>query len=393
MGITIDFIDELIYITSPQTDVTCQELVDSIRDREDDWEGLQYPKIADASGKQSLGEGVLVGITLELLDDWQVKFWDGNYIAKVSGGNLVGGPSGDPVAYSPGVQVLLIQSAASTIIDLGSVAGLTEEESTYLYSIPTLQDIESSSILAKQAELIRALGLIHENHYIDQTSYDTYQGQPLLTSARIRLYRDKASVGTDANVLASYDIASTWQNNEMQTYRVEGGPITTTTTTSTTAPPHWWYDATNLIINHGGINSGTLEDTYVDNGTVLELDEETGADAYDYLLEFEDVPTKNVALLINGYYEGNVAHNKKTSAFNFTSYIFVACTADADDMPHRTSEDDYQFNLPSPRSQYISDDGDVIYKLQHTSIGTPGHHLHIDRARLTIIAATTTTTT
>jgi len=393
MAIDINFVDELIYITSPQTDVLCQELVDAIRDREDDWEGIQYPKIADATGKQSLGEGVQVGITIELLEDWQVKFWAGNYIAKISGGNLVGGPGGDPVAYSAGVQVLLIQSAASTIVNTGGGSGLTSLESTQLFSIPTLQQIEASSILAKQAELIRALGLIHENHYIDQTVYDTYQGQPLLTSARIRLYGVKASVGTDANVIASYGITSTWQNNEMQTYRVEGGAITTTTTTSTTAPPTWWYDPKNLIINHGSINSGLLSDILIDNGVVLELNEVTGADAFDYLLEFEDVPTKNVSLYINGYYEGNVAHNKKARAFNFTTYTFTACTGNADDLPHRTSEDDYQFDLPTPRSQYLSDDGDVIYKLQHTSIGTPGHHLYIDRARLTTIAATTTTTT
>jgi hypothetical protein len=50
------------------------------------------------------------------LGSWQLKFPDGNYIARVAGGNLIGGPSGDPIAYSAGVQALLIQSANATVV-------------------------------------------------------------------------------------------------------------------------------------------------------------------------------------------------------------------------------------------------------------------------------------
>lgn len=393
MAINVDYQDELIYVTSPQTDVLVQDLVDAIRDAEYTEEGICYPKIADASGKQSLGEGVQVGITLELLDNWQVKFWDGNYIAKVSGGNLVGGPGGDPIAYSAGVQVLLIQSAASTIIDLGSVAGLSEEQSTQLFSLPTLQDIENSNVLAKQAELLRALGLTQENYYLDQTTYDDYQGQPLLTGGRIRIYKNKASVGTDDGVRALYTVTSTWQQNQLQTYLVEGGAVTTTTTTTTTAPPRWWYDPLNLIINIGSVDSGVLSDTEDQDGSYLVLNEVTGTPGHDYLFEFEDVPDKNVGVYVYGYYEGNPAHNVKLSAFNFTTYSFDPFTGDTRDFPSRATPDTYNFNMPAPRSNYLSDDGDVIIKFQHSSTGTPGHHLHIDRLRLTTIAPTTTTTT
>ena len=57
-----------------------------------------------------------VGITVELLGSWQLLFQPGSYIARVAGGNLIGGPGGDPIAYSEGVQTLLIQSAASTVV-------------------------------------------------------------------------------------------------------------------------------------------------------------------------------------------------------------------------------------------------------------------------------------
>jgi hypothetical protein len=83
--------------------------------------------IGAGSGLNDLGDGVQVGLTVELLGNWQIKFPAGNYIAKVSGGNLIGGPAGDPIAYSAGVQTLLIQSAASTVVS-GTGGGATVEE-------------------------------------------------------------------------------------------------------------------------------------------------------------------------------------------------------------------------------------------------------------------------
>lgn len=140
MAYSFDFDEEIIDITSPQTEVDVQELIDAIRTAEAGELGIQYDKIADASGKESLGEGVSVGITVELLGDWQLRFWSGSYIAKIAGGNLVGGPSGDPIAYSAGVQVLLIQSAASTIVETGGSA-LTETESNQLMGLPAAGEI------------------------------------------------------------------------------------------------------------------------------------------------------------------------------------------------------------------------------------------------------------
>jgi hypothetical protein len=122
----MDWDNKQILVTSPQTDVLAQDLIDFIRAAEDDEEGIVVPQIASASGKESLGGSVATGITLELLDDWQLKFWAGSYTATISGGNLIGGIAGDPVAYTAGVQVVIIQSAASTIVVTGS--GVTEQD-------------------------------------------------------------------------------------------------------------------------------------------------------------------------------------------------------------------------------------------------------------------------
>jgi hypothetical protein len=207
MAYQFDYENALINVTSPQTDVDVQELLNEIRAAEADLNlGVVYDQIATASGKEDLGGGTYVGITVNLLDNWQIKFWSGDYIAKIAGGNLVGGPGGDPVAYSSGVQTLLIQSAASTLIIFEGTSGLTEDE--------------SDALLALENNVARALGLMQENFQIDQCTYTTYQGMKLMTAGRIRVWSDSASVGTTSNIIAEYQITSNWTNDEMDDYTV-----------------------------------------------------------------------------------------------------------------------------------------------------------------------------
>lgn len=111
----------------PDQDVTVQSLINSIATAEATEQGILHDQIADREGKTDLGGGVAVGITIELLGNWQLKWPVGNYVAKVTEGNLVGGPGGDPIAYSAGVQQLVIQSAAATIVTTGGSALTTAE--------------------------------------------------------------------------------------------------------------------------------------------------------------------------------------------------------------------------------------------------------------------------
>lgn len=64
--------------------------------------------------------------------------------------------------------------------------------------------------------LLRLVGLIHENHYVDQSSYSTGK----LTSARIRTYHNPGSVGTDNDVLATYNMTATYEGDDLKTYKV-----------------------------------------------------------------------------------------------------------------------------------------------------------------------------
>ncbi len=132
MAIEFDYANHLINITSPQNTLSCQDLIDAIRTQEATEAGIRYPQIATASGKELLDVSTAVGLTVFLISPWQVKFWGGNYIAKIAGGNLVGGIAGDPVAYSAGVQVLLVQSVASTVVTTAGGSGLSAEQDATL---------------------------------------------------------------------------------------------------------------------------------------------------------------------------------------------------------------------------------------------------------------------
>lgn len=53
--------------------------------------------------------------------------------------------------------------------------------------------------------VIRTLGLVHSNIFIDQPVYDENGN---LISARVRIYSDALSVGTNSNVIETYKIES-----------------------------------------------------------------------------------------------------------------------------------------------------------------------------------------
>lgn len=64
----------VIEVAEPSTELTVQDLVDTVRISEEAFsEGLAFPKLIDASGKENLGGGVLVGITANLQNS-QVAF-------------------------------------------------------------------------------------------------------------------------------------------------------------------------------------------------------------------------------------------------------------------------------------------------------------------------------
>lgn len=157
---TFNFTTSLVAIDNGVTDVDCSTLYDACKLAQASEEGIIYDRIAKGSGLDTLGPGVQVGITVELLGAWQLSFPAGNYIARVAGGNLIGGPGDDPIAYSAGVQALLIQSANATVVTTGGGGGATAAD-VWSYATRTLTSGGNSAIAsAVRTELVTELGRI-----------------------------------------------------------------------------------------------------------------------------------------------------------------------------------------------------------------------------------------
>ena len=121
MALVFNKINRAIIIEAPQTEVTIQELINAIRDWEDEFEAMDISSLANAYGKQDLGGGVTVGITLELINNWRIQFEDRDgpdYIACViKGGNLlaINDYGNNPIKPSAYTQITIAQSSSATL--------------------------------------------------------------------------------------------------------------------------------------------------------------------------------------------------------------------------------------------------------------------------------------
>jgi hypothetical protein len=102
----------------------------------------------------------------------------------------------------------------------GSMSGQITDISGEISNVSSEISNISGEISSMATDVARLLGLTQENYYLDQTSYDTYNGIKLLTSGRMRIYSNAGSVGTASDVLATYTITAVWSNDELQTYKV-----------------------------------------------------------------------------------------------------------------------------------------------------------------------------
>jgi hypothetical protein len=189
---------------------------------------------------------------------WQMRPYEADHALYLVNGYLLVDGGGEPWLPTVGEYTVNIRDTvpADAIVLETGVSGLTESESAALISIEADQtviqadiatikgnvasiQVDIAAVVATQAsieaELIRALGLMQENYQMDQCTYVDYQGQKLLTSARIRLYdtRNKAQ-WNQGHLSAEYQVYANWSGQELVTYQVSRVTLTTTSTTSTT---------------------------------------------------------------------------------------------------------------------------------------------------------------
>lgn len=123
MVLSLDKLNRIITVPAPTTEINCQTLINEIRDWEDEIANMEVAKVADASGKDNLGGGLQVGITLRLLN-WKLKFEDRlgpDYVdCVVKGGNLVAvdeyNQPMNPIEPAAYVTVTLTQAVSAALL-------------------------------------------------------------------------------------------------------------------------------------------------------------------------------------------------------------------------------------------------------------------------------------
>ena len=117
---------------------------------------------------------------------------------------------------------------ANTVVPdaAGTAAGLHTTTDDKIDSLVTpdaagtaaaLHTITDAKIDAIAVQMLRTLGLIQENQYIDTT---VFEATNKMTSCRLRIYSVAASVGTDDDVLATYTMTATYGDDGLATYKV-----------------------------------------------------------------------------------------------------------------------------------------------------------------------------
>ena len=140
-----------------------------------------------------------------------------------------------------------------------------------------------------------------------------------------------------------------------------------------------WRNPSSLTETVGAIVSGTLADVYIDSdATELVLSETVGTPGFDYTFEFgigTDVPSTLLHLYVEGYYDGNVAHNVKLQQWNYDTSAWTDVSGAI--FPDAGAEQNYKFRLIND-PDYISS-GNIKLRVVHTSAGNPVHQLHLDK--------------
>lgn len=135
------------------TALDCGLLYEMIKQAQASEAGVIHDRIAIGSGRNALGSGVRTALTLELLPPWRLRFPAGNYSATISGGNLIGGPNGDPLDDCPGVTIVVIQSAAATIVSgaTGASAATEIADAVWRAALPAQVAGNTTGAALKQA--------------------------------------------------------------------------------------------------------------------------------------------------------------------------------------------------------------------------------------------------
>jgi len=141
MPIALDYVNELILITSPTTEVDGQTLHDFVQDQGVTPEGSLHPYIdqADVNADTEIlypdgkiedpgNPGIFSQIILRLNARWQIQFWGSSGYTRIYGAKFVGGVAGQVMkATGTAGDITVLESPVDGVtVAVGS--GVTEQD-------------------------------------------------------------------------------------------------------------------------------------------------------------------------------------------------------------------------------------------------------------------------
>jgi len=126
INVNWDLSPRIIEVESPSTEILLQDLYDTMRDSCQLLQNMDNEDIIDASGKEALGGGVFVGLTVKLKNA-KLKFEDrlSWTICNVLGGNLIAiddtGEIIEPIEAASYVVAIRTASSSATIYELAEI--------------------------------------------------------------------------------------------------------------------------------------------------------------------------------------------------------------------------------------------------------------------------------
>ena len=186
----------------------------------------------------------------------------------------------------------------------------------------------------------------------------------------------------DAPASCAFNMTLTEQIRPVEDLALQISFILAGTSAGTTQ--EWTAASVNVTAN--AIIAGSVTDTYTDNGTHLQIDESVGAaPCLDFDFTWSGLPTNYYPekVTLNGYYDGNPAHDVFIYMWNYDTTAWDRLTADAQDFPDAAADDDYEFDVPTVDTENYFDSGAAKVRINHTSNGTAGHDFYVDQILLT----------
>jgi hypothetical protein len=158
MPLEIDWYNNLILVTSPDTDIDAQTLHDFIEDAMASPEGLSQGDIIQPEGKieDPASPGVYSQIIMVINSPWQIQFWGGSGYTRIYGAKIVGGLSDQPIKATGTAGDITVLESPVDGVTVASSSTLTATDKEEIAEAVMAAEVETGVTVEEAWKVITA---------------------------------------------------------------------------------------------------------------------------------------------------------------------------------------------------------------------------------------------